>query len=99
MVEATPPGYTVQSYPYAENVNYDNDLRSGGFVVIPPYRKLAPIKTSNYYAVVENFFTNPFLLRKLKSKGITNTGTVTTCQPETQDAFIINFPKLKVDMK
>lgn len=84
MVEATPLGYTVQSYPYAEDANYDKDLHSGGSVVIPSYRKLAPIKTSIYYAVVKNFFTKPCLLQELKSKRITITCTATaaTYQPE-----------------
>ena len=37
---------------------------------------LPEVENSNYYVMMDNFFTSPKLLRYLKSKGIAATGTV-----------------------
>ena len=73
----TPLGYAIQFYPYAgKDENYDSNLELGGSVVATLAEKLTSQVGSNYHIAMDNFFTNPNLLRILKAKGIAATGTV-----------------------
>ena len=74
-VAATPLGYGIQFYPYAgKDENYDSNLGLGGSIVATLDEKLPLQVGSNYHIIMDNFFTNPNLLRILKVKGIAATG-------------------------
>ena len=76
-VAATPLGYAIQFYPYAgKDENYDSNLGLGGSVVATLAEKLPPQVRSNYYIIMDKFFTSPNLLRILEAKDIASTGTV-----------------------
>ena len=66
-VAATPLGYGIQFYSYAgKDDNYNKDIGLGGSVLITLMSKLPTVPDSHYYAVMDNFFTRPSLLRVLK---------------------------------
>ena len=76
-VAATLLGYAIQFYPNAgKDENYDSNLELGGLVVATLAEKLTSQVGSKYHIAMDNFFTNPNLLRILKAKGIAATGTV-----------------------
>ena len=76
-VAATLLGYAIQFYPYAgKDENYDSNLGLGGSVVSTLAEKLPSQVGSNYNIIMDTFFNSPNLLRILKAKGITATGTV-----------------------
>ena len=76
-VAATPLWYTIQFYPYAgKDENCDSNLGLGGPVVATLAEKLPSQAGSNYYIIMDKFFTSPDLLHILKAKGIAATGTV-----------------------
>ena len=77
---ATPLGYYIQFRPYAGKDTIfqeytDIDLGLGEYVVAHLAENLPEVENSNYYVMMDNFFTSPKLLRYLKSKGIAATGT------------------------
>ena len=75
-VAATPLGYAIQFYQYAgKDENYDLNLGLGGSVFATSAEKLPSQVGSNYH-IMDNFFISPNLLRILKAKDITSTGTV-----------------------
>ena len=74
---ATPLGCAIQFYPYAgKDENFDSNLGLGGSFVAALAEKLPSQVGSNYYIIMDNFFSSPNLLRILKAKGIAATGTV-----------------------
>ena len=76
-VAATPLGYAIQFYPYAEkDENHDSNLGLGGSVVETLAEKLPSQVRSNYHIIMDNFFTSPNLLRILKVKDIAATETL-----------------------
>ena len=76
-VAATPLGYAIQFYPYAEkDDNYNKDIGLGDSVVMTLMLKLPAVPNSNYHVVMDNFFTSPSLLRLLNGNGMAATGTV-----------------------
>ena len=76
-VAATSLGYTIEFYPYAgKDDNYNKDICLGGSFVMTLMSKLPTVPNSNYHVVMDNFFTNPNLLRLLKGNGMAATGTV-----------------------
>ena len=54
----------------------DIDLGLGEYMVAHLAENFPEVENSNYYVMMDNFFTSPKLLRYLKSKGIAATGTV-----------------------
>ena len=80
-VMATPLGYCIQFRPYAGKDTILQEYTDigpglGASVVAHLAESLPEVENSNYHVVMDNFFTSPKLLRYLKSKGITATGTV-----------------------
>ena len=80
-VMATPLGYTIQFRLYAGKYSilqkYENiGLGLGALVVANLVSKLPIMQTSNYHIVMDNYFTNPALLRHLSAMRVAVTGTV-----------------------
>ena len=76
---ATPLGYCTQIRTYAGKDSileqYEN-IGLGASVVANLVRKFPVMQTSNYHIVMDNYVTNPALLRHLSAMGVATTGTV-----------------------
>ena len=76
-VAATPLGYAIQFYLYdGKYESYDSNVGLGGSIVATLAEKLPSQVGSKYHIIIDNFFTSPNLLCKLKTKSIAATGTV-----------------------